>query len=48
MNPWETPTSIACFEEWIHLAMSRLNAYDGDDVFNRRKPWWINQYELPG
>ncbi|MFQ5858678.1 MAG: hypothetical protein ACE5LU_24010 [Anaerolineae bacterium] len=43
-SPWDTPAGQNCFEQWIREAMSRLNAYDGDDEFNGRKPWRINRY----
>lgn len=33
-----------CFERWITEAMSRLNAYNGDEDFNANKPYSINKY----
>ncbi|MEZ4520176.1 MAG: cohesin domain-containing protein [Thermomicrobiales bacterium] len=44
--PWETPEGIACFERWISEVERILNAYDGTDQFNARKPWSINEYGL--
>jgi LCCL domain-containing protein/PAN domain-containing protein len=43
-NPWDTPQGQACFERWIAYAMARLNAYNGSQDFNGRKPWSINKY----
>ncbi|MBU0494636.1 MAG: hypothetical protein KKA73_08715 [Chloroflexi bacterium] len=45
-NPWETAVGQACFERWIALAMSRLNAYKGDQNFEDSKPFSINQYGI--
>jgi hypothetical protein len=46
MEPWQTPEGRACIEKWISAAMAKLNAYDGSEDFNARKPWRINQYGL--
>jgi len=46
LNPWDTPHGQACFESWIRESMSRMNAYNGDEEFNARKPWSINKYGL--
>jgi LCCL domain/Cohesin domain len=43
-NPWDTPQGQSCFEQWISVSMSKLNAYDGSADFNGRKPWSINRY----
>lgn len=45
-NPWDTPQGQACFERWISEAMGKLNAYNGRDEFNGRKPWSINKYGI--
>jgi len=42
--PWETPEGHACFEQWIRDAMAKMNAYNGSDDYNARKPWRINRY----
>jgi hypothetical protein len=44
--PWDTAAGQNCFERWIGEATSRLNAYNGTDDFNTRKPWSINEYGL--
>ena len=43
---WDSPATAACFESWISETERRLNAYSGDDYFNRVKPWRINRYGL--
>ena len=45
-NPWDTAEGQNCFEKWIREFSNRLNAYDGTDDFNARKPWHINEYGL--
>ena len=45
-NPWDTPIGQQCFEKWIAESMAKLNAYDGRQDFNLRKPWSINQYGI--
>jgi hypothetical protein len=44
--PWDSAAGPNCFERWIQEATARLNAYNGTDDFNTRKPWSINQYGL--
>ena len=44
--PWDTAQGQGCFDRWIALTESRLNAYDGDDDFNARKRWHVNEYGL--
>jgi len=44
--PWETAAGQNCFERWIREATARLNAYNGTDDFNARKPWSINEFGL--
>lgn len=43
-NPWDTPVGQACFEQWIALAMSRMNSYKGPQDFEDNKPFSINKY----
>jgi hypothetical protein len=43
---WQLPNGPACIEQWINFAQRTLNAYGGDNEFNARKPWRINQYGL--
>ncbi len=45
-TPWDTPAGQNCFERWIREATARLNAYNGTDDFNARKPWSINEFGL--
>jgi len=45
-KPWETPEGRACFEQWIRDAMAKMNAYNGSDDYNARKPWRINRYGI--
>ena len=45
-KPWETPEGRACFEQWIREAMPKMNAYNGSDDYNARKPWRINRYGI--
>ena len=45
-NPWEDTWGPYCFELWITDATNRLNAENGDDEFNSRKPWRFNQYGM--
>ena len=45
-NPWETPEGRACFEQWIREATAKMNAYNGSDDYNARKPWRINRYGI--
>jgi hypothetical protein len=33
-------------QQWIDVAMARLNSYEGSREWNSRKPWWINQYGI--
>lgn len=44
--PWDTAAGQNCFERWIREATARLNAYNGTDDFNARKPWSINEFGL--
>ena len=44
--PWETPSGRACFDAWIRETTSTINAWDGSDQFNARKPWTMNEYGL--
>lgn len=43
-NPWDTTLGQNCFEQWIDVAMSALNGYDGSSSFNGNKPYSINKY----
>lgn len=43
---WQLPEGPACIEQWIRYAAATLNVYNGDNEFNSRKPWSINQYGL--
>jgi hypothetical protein len=45
-EPWETAVGQACFERWISEVVVLVNTYDGDDEYNDRKPWSINQYGI--
>lgn len=45
-NPWDTPMGQNCFEQWIGVAMSKLNAYNGSKSFNDNKPYSINKYGI--
>jgi hypothetical protein len=41
-QPYDTPAGQAAIEQWIALATSKLNAYDGGKAFNDLKPWGIH------
>jgi len=43
---WQLAQGPACFEQWINHVQSSLNAYNGDNEFNARKPWRINRFGL--
>ncbi len=42
--PWDTAQGQGCFDRWIAETEARLNGYDGDDDFNARKRWTVNEY----
>jgi hypothetical protein len=44
LAPWQTPQGQNAIDQWIALAMAKLNAFDGGAEFNGRKPYGINKY----
>ncbi|MEZ5669399.1 MAG: LCCL domain-containing protein [Alphaproteobacteria bacterium] len=47
-EPWATPEGRACIDAWTDHVGATLNAHDGDDEFDARKPWSVNRYGLFG
>ena len=42
--PWQTPQGQNAIDQWIAVAMAKLNAFDGGAEINGRKPYSINKY----
>ena len=38
-KPWETPQGRACMDRWAAETANKLNAYQGNQEHNGRKPW---------
>ena len=41
---WDSPEGQACFETWISDFTSTLNGFNGDECFNRLKPFGFSEY----
>lgn len=44
-RPWEHPAGPACFEQWIGIALGRINGYVGpEEAFLSHKPYRMSPY----